>query len=305
VRDLAIELGKDIELNVEGKDIELDRTILEEIADPLVHLLRNAVDHGFETPEQRKAAGKSERGYLNLAARREKNQVTIVVEDDGRGMDPAAIKRSAVKKGILSQEQANQLSRDEAINLVALPGFSTMEQVSRTSGRGVGVDAVKTKIESLGGSLRIDSELGRGSRFQLRLPLTLAIIQALMVRQGKETYAVPVNNISEAVEMQRKDLDTMHKNDVVMIRDEVLPVQRLGRLLEVPGGMDEVPEMFTVLVAEIEDRHVGLMVDEVLGQQEIAIKSLGRFLKGTRGFGGVTIQGDGTLSLILDIPSLL
>lgn len=305
IRDLARELDKEIELEVEGKEIELDRTILEEIAEPLVHLLRNAADHGLESTLGREEAGKDRKGYLRLAARREKNMVVIVVEDDGKGIDPATVKRVAIEKGILTAERAAQMSREEAVQLIAVPGFSMAAEVTRTSGRGVGVDAVKTKIEQLGGTLRIESEPGRGSLFQLRLPLTLAIIQALVVRVADEVYAVPVSNVSEAVDFRAEDLEQMHKQEIVMLRDEVLPVERLNRLLDVPNADEKVPELFTVLVAETDDRKTGLMVDEVLGQQEIAIKTLGSFLKGIRGFGGVTIQGDGSLSLILDIPTLL
>jgi two-component system chemotaxis sensor kinase CheA len=303
MRDLSRELGKPMELTLEGKDIELDRSILDEIGEVLVHMLRNAADHGIEGPEERRRLGKPATGTVRLEARRDKNQVLISVEDDGGGVRLDKVRSSAVRKGLLSREQADALDEEQALALIFSPGFSTAEQVTAVSGRGVGMDAVKSKVESLGGNLRLENFPGQGSRFRIRLPLTLAIIQALRVRMGDEEYMAPVANVVEAVEFERGDLGHTHGLETVKLRDEVLPVTRLRGLI----GMDssQLPANFTVLVAESGERRAGLMVDEVLGQQEIAIKSMGKTLKGIRGFGGVTILGDGTVCLILDLPSLL
>lgn len=305
VRDLARDLGKEVDLDLVGSEIELDRTILDEITDPLIHLLRNSVDHGLETTDERVKAGKPPVGTLRLEARREKNLVVITVQDDGGGIRTDKVRAAAVRKGLLREEQARALTEEEAINLISLPGFSTAEQVTSVSGRGVGVDAVRTKVESLGGSLRIESTQGQGSRFRIRLPLTLAIIQALLVRVGKEEYAAPVTNVVEAVEFTASELRSIHGQEVVMLREEVLPVFRLNSLLEVEGAGAPLPQVFSVLVVEAGERRAGLIVDEVIGQLEIAIKTLGRYLKSIRGFGGVTILGDGRICLILDFSSLL
>jgi two-component system chemotaxis sensor kinase CheA len=303
IRDLSHELNKPMELVMEGREIELDRSILDEIAEALVHLLRNSADHGIEPPEERRRRGKAATGTIRLEARRDKNHVVISVEDDGAGIDTAKVRDAAVRKGLLTAEAAQNLSEEEAVSLIFAAGFSTVSQVTKISGRGVGVDAVRARAESLGGNLRVENYPGHGTRFRIRLPLTLAIVQALRVRVGREEYMAPVVNVIEAVEYQRSELKRTHGIDTVMLRDEVLPVSRLSRLLDVPGG-DEA-ELFTVLVIETAERRAGLIVDEVLGQQEIAIKNLGRSLKAVRGFGGVTILGDGSVCLILELASLL
>jgi two-component system, chemotaxis family, sensor kinase CheA len=304
VRDLAHEGGKAVDLLMEGKDIELDRTVLDEINDPLVHLLRNAVDHGIELPEERQAAGKSRRGLIRLVATREKNHVIIKVEDDGRGIDPASIRQAVVENGVMSREEVDRMSDADAINLIALPGVTTAKTVTEISGRGVGVDAVKSKIESFGGSLRIESQTGQGSSFILRMPMTLAIIQALMIRVGREVYSIPVINTVETLELASTEINLVQESEVVMYRGSVLPLVRLHRVLQVPGGEEQGGDQ-AILVTEVGDLRVGLLVDEVLGQQEIAIKSMGQMLKGVRGFSGVTIYGDGRVALVLDIPSLI
>ncbi|NTV53325.1 MAG: chemotaxis protein CheA [Candidatus Firestonebacteria bacterium] len=308
VRDLAKENGKELDLVMEGKDIELDRTVLDEINDPLVHLLRNAVDHGVEKPEQRLANGKGRRGIIRLAASREKNHVIIKVEDDGKGIDPDVIRRVAVEHGVISQDEAARLTDQEAINLISLPGVTTATVVTEISGRGVGVDAVRTKIESFGGNLRIESHVGKGSTFVLRLPMTLAIIQALLIRVGSEIYSIPVINTVETLELAAAEVKFIQRKEVVLYRNNVLPLVRLKQVLSVPDP--EVPEAVenanpSVLVTEVGEIRVGLLVDEVLGQQEIAIKSLGLMLKGVKGFSGVTILGDGRIALVLDVPTLL
>ena len=303
IRDLSRELGKPMELVLEGREIELDRSILDEIAEALVHLLRNSADHGIEGPEERRRLSKPATGTIRLEAKRDKNHVIISVEDDGAGINTARVREAAVRKGVLSAEAARALSEEEAVALIFAPGFSTASQVTKVSGRGVGVDAVRTRAEALGGSLRVENFPGRGTRFRIRLPLTLAIIQALRVRIGREEYMAPVANVVEAMEYGRQDLKRTHGLETVMLREEVLPVQRLGHLLG-QGGSESLP-LFTVLVVETGERRAGLIVDEVLGQQEIAIKNLGKSLKSVRGFGGVTILGDGSVCLILDLPTLL
>lgn len=303
IRDLSRDLGKPLELVLEGREIELDRSILDEIAEALVHLLRNSADHGIEDPETRRRANKPATGTIRLEARRDKNHVLISVEDDGAGIDTHKVREAAVRKGLMTMDAARSLSEDEAVALIFAPGFSTASQVTTVSGRGVGVDAVRTRAEALGGSLKVENYPGRGTRFRIRLPLTLAIIQALRVRVGNEEYMAPVANVVEAVECGRRDLSRTHGAPTIMLRDEVLPVLRLDTLLGIPSS-DGAP-LFTVLVAESGDRRMGLVVDEVMGQQEIAIKNLGRSLKAVRGFGGVTILGDGSVCLILDLPSLL
>jgi two-component system chemotaxis sensor kinase CheA len=304
IRDLSRELGKPMDLVLEGREIELDRSILDEIAEALVHLLRNSADHGIEKPEERRRQGKPATGTIRLEAKRDKNHVNISVEDDGSGIDTRKVREAAVRKGLMTREAAQALSEDEAVSLIFAAGFSTNDQVTRVSGRGVGVDAVRARAEALGGNLRVENFPGHGTRFRIRLPLTLAIVQALRVRVGREEYMAPVVNVVEAVECQRQDLRRVHGQDTLMLRDEVLPVSRLGRLLDVAGSAQD-PPIFTVLVVEVSERRVGLIVDEVMGQQEIAIKSLSRSLKAVRGFGGVTILGDGSVCLILDLPSLL
>lgn len=304
VRDLAKERNKELDLEMEGKEIELDRTVLDEINDPLVHLLRNAVDHGVEAPEVRLGRGKSRRGSIHLAAMREKNHVIITVSDDGNGIDPNLNRQVAVERGMLSSDEAQRLSEVEAVNLVSLPGFSTAPTVTEISGRGVGLDVVRSTIVSFGGSLKIESELGKGSKFILRMPMTLAIIQALLVRIQKETYAIPVIHTVETFEFAESQVRHVQQGEVVLYREGVLPLVRLQKVLQVPGT-EQRSFSRSVLVADIGDMRVGLLVDEVMEQQEIAIKSLSPILKGTRGFSGVTILGDGKISLVLDIPSLL
>lgn len=304
VRDLAKESGKEVDLVMEGKDIELDRTVLDEINDPLVHLLRNAVDHGVELPAERERAGKSRVGMVRLVAAREKNHVIIKVSDDGKGIDPSEIKQVCLDKGLITSEDANRMSDQEAVNLITLPGVTTAKVVTEISGRGVGVDAVRTKIESFGGSLRIESRIGEGSTFILRMPMTLAIIQALLVRVGKEIYSLPVINAVETLELSAAQIKWVQKKEVVLYRDSVLPLVRLHHVLDT--GLGELRnEDQAILVTEVGDMRVGLLVDEVLGQQEIAIKSLGPMLKGVKGFSGVTILGDGHIALVLDVPSLI
>lgn len=305
VRDLAKSEGKQISLVIEGKEIELDRTVLDEIGDPLVHLLRNAVDHGVESPQERAKAGKSSEGLVRLAASRQRNTVLIEVQDDGKGMDPAKLRDAAVKKGLMSKEEVSKLCDEEAFNLIFLPGFSTNAVITDISGRGVGMDVVKTKIESLGGNVSVKSVLGEGSIVTLQLPLTIAIIQSLMIRTAGETYAIPLNNVVRDVGIRSKDIKTIEGQEVILLRGEVLPLLRLNSTLDCPVKVNDKENLIVVVVEKM-GKHFGFVVDELLGQQEVIIKSLdSKVLRSVKGFAGATIQGDGTVCLILDIGTLV
>jgi two-component system chemotaxis sensor kinase CheA len=303
VRDLAKKEGKEIDLVLEGGDIELDRTVLDEIGDPLVHILRNCVDHGIETPENRKQAGKNPRGTIRLIARREKNHVVIEATDDGKGMDPQKFKETAVRKGLLTQEEAAKLSDNDAINLSFMPGFSTAEKVTDVSGRGVGMDVVRTKIGSMGGSIKLESAKGSGTKIILKLPLTVAIIHSLMVKVGRDVYAIPIANVIRDLAIKKDQIKTIKGEEVILIRGEVLPIVRLRKLF----GIDtNGSEDLLVVVVERGGSNVGLVVDQVIGQQEVILKNLeNHILKGVRGFAGATILGEGNVALILDVGTLL
>ncbi|PWB51746.1 MAG: chemotaxis protein CheA [Candidatus Methanoperedenaceae archaeon] len=303
IRDLAKKEEKEIDLILEGGDIELDRTVLDEIGDPLVHILRNCVDHGIELPDVRKQNGKNPKGTVKLTARREKNHVVIEAMDDGKGMDPQKMRESAIKKGIMTQEEASKLSDNEAINLSFLPGFSTAEKVTEISGRGVGMDVVRTKIGGMGGSIKLDSVLGKGTTLVLKLPLTVAIIHSLMVKVGNEIYAIPITNVIRDLSIKKEDIKTIKGEEVILIRGEVLPLVRLHKLFNIKtNGSQEL----LIVVVERAGSNVGLVVDQVIGQQEVIIKNLdNNILKGIKGFAGATILGDGNVALILDVVTLL
>lgn len=303
VRDLAKSRGKEVDFIMEGKEIELDRTILEEISEPLMHLLRNAVDHGIDAPEEREAAGKPRRGTVKLVARRDRNYVSIEVSDDGKGVDYQRVFDLATERGLISPEERFALGPDDALRIMTLPGFSTAREVTGVSGRGVGLDVVKSKVESLGGMLVMESRPGEGTTFSLKLPLTLAIIQALLVRCRGQTYAIPLSVIAETAMISPHEVRYVSNQEVIFLREEAIPMVRLDRLLEIPG--EEPQEEFPVVVVEMATRRVAVAVDELLGQQEIVISSLDKMLKRIKGFGGATILGTGEVALILDIPSLL
>ncbi len=302
VRDLARDLNKEVDFLVEGKETELDRTVIDEIGDPLVHLLRNAIDHGLESSQERIKKGKVSKGTVLLRARHEGNNVYIEVEDDGGGIDTDRVIEKAVEKGILTSRDAEQLSREEAITLLFNSGFSTAQNITDISGRGVGLDVVKTKIESLSGEIFVDSKLGQGTRFRIKLPLTLAIIQALMVSVQDEIYAIPLSSVDETTMITAADIKMVQNQEVIMLRGNVLPLYRLSNLLSVPG-QSEADDMYVVVVRKAE-RQIGLVVDSLIGQQEIVIKSLGRLLSGIPGLAGAIVAGDGHVRLILDIVTL-
>jgi len=301
VRDLLRREGKEAELVIEGREIELDRAILEEISDPLIHLLRNAVDHGVEPPEEREKAGKPRAGTIRLAAFRERDQVIIEVSDDGRGMDPQKIAEAAVARGLVTPEEVEGMSDEERLMLICHPQFSTTAEVTRVSGRGVGMDAVRRTVEALHGSLEILSTPGVGSTFRLRLPLTLAIVKALLVRVGSETYAIPSSYVERTVAVEPSKIKRVQRHKVILL-DEAIPVLGLGELLQVPDGSDDA--RYVVVVGRNHQR-VGLAVDALLGQEEIVIKSLPGFLGKIKGLAGATILGGGEVVLILDVPNLV
>ncbi|MGI6226651.1 MAG: chemotaxis protein CheW [Peptococcales bacterium] len=305
VRDLAKETGKEVNLILEGKETELDRTVIDEIGDPLVHLLRNSIDHGIEIPENRKIQGKSIAGTLKMIARQEGNSVVIIVQDDGQGIDPEKIKQKAIDKGVVSPAQIQQMDDQAIINLIFNPGFSTADVISDISGRGVGLDVVKSKIQSLSGSVHVESKIGIGTKFTIKLPLTLAIIQALLVKVGSEIYAVPLANINETTGIEDNLIKNIQGQEVMVLRGKVLPLVRLANVLDVNTAQEINSNELYVVVVKKGDRQVGLVVNELIGQQEIVITSLGKLLSQIPGIAGAAILGDGTVSLILDIGTLI
>jgi two-component system, chemotaxis family, sensor kinase CheA len=303
LRDISKDLGKEINLSMSGEETELDRTVIDEIGDPLIHLLRNSVDHGIEPLEKRKEFGKPNAGQISLKAYQDGNNVVIEVSDDGQGMNVEKIKKKAIEKGLISKEVANSLSQKDAIELLFKPGFSTADQITNLSGRGVGLDVVKTKIESLNGNVEITSDMGKGSRTIIRLPLTLAIIQALLVLIGNEKYAIPISSVSLIKNITPDEIKMVQKQEVILLRNMVVPIIRLDKVLDIP--MEEKSnKQLTVVIVKKGDKLSGFLVDSVLGQQEIVIKSLGKLLQGIRSIAGATILGDGNVALILDVNSL-
>ncbi len=301
VRDLAKDLDKKIKLIMSGQETEVDRTVVDEIADPLIHLIRNSIDHGIESPSEREKRGKSAHGTVNLMAYPEGNNVVIEVVDDGNGIDAKKIAAKAVAKELLTEKEVESMTEKEMLNLLFLPGFSTAEVVTDLSGRGVGLDVVKSKIATLGGSVDILSEVGVGSKFVIRLPLTLAIIQALMVYLDDEKYALPLNNISEITTIKAEDISMLQNQEVVLYRNKTLPIIRMKEVLELrdPSEREDANEL-TVVIVRKGTEEAGLVVDSLIGQQEIVIKSLGSYLKGIPAIAGATILGNGGVALIVD-----
>ena len=302
IRDLSKSLGKDVELVLEGQDTELDRTVIDEIGDPMVHLIRNSLDHGIERREDRRAAGKPEKGILKISAYQEGSGVIIEVSDDGAGINAEKVKQKAVERGIITEEEALAMSEEEAIQLVLIPGFSMAKAVTDISGRGVGMDAVKTKVEALGGQLDLVSKLGQGTRVYVRLPLTLAIVLSLLIKVGDETYAISLENVEETILVKKENIKTVHGSPATLLRGEVLSLSDLGNVLGTEMD-DEERDEYPVVVVKIGKNKIGFIVNELIGQQEIVIKSLGRFLSKIKGITGGTILGDGNVALILDVAS--
>ena len=305
IRDLSKSSGKKVRLVIEGGDIELDRTVLDGINDPLVHILRNCVDHGIETTGQRIDAGKPEEGTVLLKAARVKNHVNIEISDDGAGINPDMIRESAISRGLMSGDEAAAMSDDDLVSLLFQPGFSTAKAVTDISGRGVGMDVAKRDIERLGGNIKIYSTPGKGTSIRLKLPLTLAIIKALLVRVCNNIYILPLNNVLESFRINEDQIKMVDKKETCILRDEVIPLARLSQLFEIESNDKDLDNDFFVIIVEHGDKHVGLIVDELVGQQEVVIKSLGTSLGRVQGFAGATIIKDGSVALILDINSLL
>lgn len=312
VRDLAREKQKNIDLVITGAETEVDKSVVEAIGDPLVHLIRNSVDHGIEMPEVRKQRNKSETGTVELVAMHQGNHVVIVIRDDGNGMDPKRIKDVALKRGVIDEMQASRMTDKEARLLIFKPGFSTAEKVTSTSGRGVGMDVVKTNVEQLGGLIEIDSEEGFGTTMTIKLPLTLAIIQALMVRAGGETYAISLANVMETVRVPKAKIQSVEGHEVVHLRDRVIPVVHLSRLLDCPPWAADSDDQGSagngslyIVVLGLGEQRIGLVVEKLLGQEEVVIKSLGDYLQSIQGIAGSTILGDGRVALIIDVVGLM
>ena len=303
IRDLARSLNKKMELYMTGEDTELDRTVVDQIGDPLQHLLRNSADHGLESAEVRRERGKPETGTIFLNAYQEGNNVIIQVGDDGNGIDVEAVKAKAVERGVITQDQADVMTQKEAVNLLFMPSFSMAKQITDISGRGVGLDVVKSNIEALGGDVEVKTKLGEGSTFTVRLPLTLAIIQALLVKVREELYAIALGSITSIEDIPVKDIKYVEAKEVIHLRDTVIPLVRLDRVLDVEP--QEEPESLTVVIVKKGDQQAGLVVDDLIGQQEIVIKSLGKYMTGNKLISGATILGDGEVALIIDANTLM
>ena len=303
IRDLARSLNKKMELYMTGEDTELDRTVVDQIGDPLQHLLRNSADHGLESAEVRRERGKPETGTIFLNAYQEGNNVIIQVGDDGNGIDVEAVKAKAVERGVITQDQADVMTQKEAVNLLFMPSFSMAKQITDISGRGVGLDVVKSNIEALGGDVEVKTKLGEGSTFTVRLPLTLAIIQALLVKVREEQYAIALGSITSIEDIPVKDIKYVEAKEVIHLRDTVIPLVRLDRVLDVEP--QEEPESLTVVIVKKGDQQAGLVVDDLIGQQEIVIKSLGKYMTGNKLISGATILGDGEVALIIDANTLM
>lgn len=304
VRDLARDTQKEVNLIIKGEDTELDKTLIEEINDPLVHLIRNSVDHGIESPELRKQQGKDSTGTIILSADQEGNQIVISIEDDGKGIDPEFIKEKAVSKGLITKEKAKELSKQEAYNLIFLPGFSTAEKVTNVSGRGVGLDVVKTNVAKLRGIINIESVVGKGTKFIVKLPLTLAIIPGMIVKVNSETVVIPLNSVIEALRVHAEDINTINGHEAIRRMDSVIPLVGIENLLYKNNNSEKKIWQYVVIVG-LAERRFGIKVDELCGQKEVVIKSLGSYLGNIHGIAGSTIMGDGTVVMILDISELI
>jgi len=304
VRDLARSLKKEINLELVGEETDLDKNLVEALADPLVHLVRNAVDHGIEIPEEREAAGKPRTGRVVLSAEQEGDHILLVISDDGKGMDANVLRAKAVEKGMLEKDAADRLSDLECYNLIFAPGFSTKTEISDVSGRGVGMDVVKTKISQLNGTVNVFSTKGQGSKVVIKVPLTLAIMPTLMVMLGEQAFAFPLVNVNEIFHLDLSRTNVVDGQEVVIVRDKALPLFYLKRWL-VQGAAREVQREGHVVILSVGNQSIGFVVDQLVGQEEVVIKPLGKMLQGTPGMSGATITGDGRIALILDVPSML
>jgi len=311
VRDVAAKLGKQIDFITEGKDTELDRSVIEEIGDPLQHLIRNALDHGVEPPDERLALGKPAAGTLRLRARHADSFILIELSDDGRGINVEAVKRKAIERGVISQEQADRMTDKEAVQLIFAPGLSTAKVVSDVSGRGVGMDVVRANVEKINGSVDVESRQGKGTTFTIRLPLTLAIVQALLVRVAGGIYALPIHSVTETLRIEPDQIHHVNHREAIQLRGTVLPLVSLRQVFGVSAQDDEVtPDVggdsrLVVAVHTTNARQVGLIVDGLVGEQEIVIKPLGQLVGDVAGLSGAAILGDGSVALIVDVAALV
>jgi two-component system chemotaxis sensor kinase CheA len=306
VRDLARSLKKEIDLEMEGEDTDLDKNLVEALADPLVHLVRNSVDHGIELPDEREQAGKPRRGSVLLSAAQEGDHIMLSISDDGKGMDPEVLRQKAVEKGMMDSEAAARLDDKECFNLIFAPGFSTKKEISDVSGRGVGMDVVKTRIAQMNGSVEIDSEWGRGSIIIIKLPLTLAILPTLMVVLGNQPFALPLASVVEIFNLDLKRTNVVDGQLTIMVRERALPLFYLRQWLTPAKAMtDEDRQRGHVVIVNVGNIQVGLVVDHLIGQEEVVIKPLGALLQGLEGMAGATITGDGNIALIVDVPGLM
>ena len=304
VRDLASSLKKEITLELEGEETDLDKNLVEALADPLVHLVRNSVDHGIEMPDDRAASGKPRMGTVKLAASQEGDHILLTIDDDGKGMDPDKLKDIAISRGVLDADAAARMSDVEAFNLIFAPGFSTKTEISDISGRGVGMDVVKTKINQLNGTVNIDSKLGKGTRLEIKVPLTLAILPTLMIVVGEQTFALPLGAVNEIINMDMSKTNTVDGQLTMIVRSKAIPLFYLREWLK--RGKSKIDKAKGhVVVVQIGTQQVGFVVDALIGQEEVVIKPLDALLQGTPGMAGATITSDGGIALIIDIPSLL
>ncbi|AJD05363.1 hybrid sensor histidine kinase/response regulator [Campylobacter lari] len=304
VRDLGRELGKQMELEISGEETELDKSIVEEIGDPIMHMIRNSCDHGIEDPATRVANGKPEKGTVNLKAYNEGNHIVVEIADDGKGLDADVLKAKAMEKNLITEREADQMSDKEAFALIFKPGFSTAKKITNVSGRGVGMDVVKTNIEKLNGVIEIDSELGKGTVMKLKIPLTLAIIQSLLVGTQEEFYAIPLASVLETVRVPIDDIYTIEGKNVLRLRDEVLSLVRLSDVFGVKQVLENTDQTYVVVIGVAESK-LGIIVDTLVGQEEIVIKSMGEYLQNIQGIAGATIRGDGRVTLIIDVAAMM
>lgn len=304
VRDLSQKANKEIDFVMIGQETELDRSIIEEIGDPLIHLLRNAVDHGIESSEEREAKGKNRIGELKLQASHEENHIVITITDDGKGIDPESVKQSGIKKGLVNEEQAKRMTDKEAINLIFMSGLSTVNKVTDVSGRGVGMDVVRTNIEKINGAIEINSVVGQGTEFKIKLPLTLAIIRALLVSIDTSVYAIPLSTVTETIRLQKDQIEYVNNREVIVVRGKVLPLVRMKKVFGNYADSQEEEKLFVVVV-NLAGQQVGFVVDSLVGEQEIVIKSLGKYIGDVQGISGATILGDGNVALIVDVSTLV
>ncbi len=305
VRDLSKDVNKQIRLIINGEETELDKTLIEEINDPLVHLVRNSIDHGIESPDERKAIGKDPIGTITLSAVHEGNDIIIAIEDDGKGMDPEFLKEKAVGKGLITEAKAKEMTVQEAYNLIFLPGFSTAAKVTNISGRGVGMDVVRTNVAKLRGIISVESTVGKGTKMVVKLPLTLAIISGMVVRAGREKYVIPLSSVIEVIREHVDNISTINGNQVVRVRELVLPLVDIDNLLDQKMQRDDNKVWQYIVLVGVAEKKFGIKVDELIGQKEIVIKTLGDYLGRIKGIAGSTIMGDGTVVMILDLSELI